>query len=248
MHLRPPSGRPAGGRRARTRSRRCSGPLRHPPVGPVVDHLVNYSGAGGRTRADTVPDSAALDAWPIPAPHHHGCVAGHGAGFVRPPGSVVCSSTQAALIWSWVRYLVFVRSVPPRVAPVRSAPVRSAPGSLASRRVAPQRLAPGRIGRINGIFAPLPRPRAPQRPRQRPRFTAGPCVPPSAPRRPHRSAPEPGGARRCTALRGFGWCWTGASGWIGERLRGALGRRPREGRLGKAGGKISNGISKALQA
>ena len=50
------------------------------------------------------------------------------------------------------------------------------------------------IGRINGIFVPPPRPRAAQRPAA--------------------ASPECPGARRCTALDGFGWCWTCASGWV----------------------------------
>src|SRR5262245_27074866 len=49
------------------------------------------------------------------------------------------------------------------------------------------------------------------------------------PGRASHSAPTPGGALRCTALRGFGWGWAGVSGWGGERLRGALGCGSREG-------------------
>ena len=40
----------------------------------------------------------------------------------------------------------------------------------------------------------------PQHPRRRPRFTPGSGMPPSAPRLPCQSAPEPSGARRCVAL------------------------------------------------
>ena len=39
-------------------------------------------------------------------------------------------------------------------------------------------------------FTPSPRPRAPQRPRRRPRLTQSYYVPPGAPRQPHRRAPE----------------------------------------------------------
>ena len=39
-------------------------------------------------------------------------------------------------------------------------------------------------------FTPSPRPRAPQRPRRRPRLTQSYDVPPGAPRQPHRRAPE----------------------------------------------------------
>jgi hypothetical protein len=82
---------------------------------------------------------------------------------------------------------------------------------------------------------------------------AHPLEPPSTLAAGHPVCPVPCGSpaaapRRRTALRGFGWCWTGAAGWGRECLRGALERRPREGRLGRLGGKISNGISKALQA
>jgi hypothetical protein len=75
---------------------------------------------------------------------------------------------------------------------------------------------------------------------------AHPLEPPSTLAAGHPVCPVPCGSpaaapRRRTALRGFGWCWTGAAGWGRECLRGALERRPREGRLGRLGGKISNG-------
>lgn len=54
-----------------------------------------------------------------------------------------------------------------------------------------------------------------------------------------RSAPGPGAAWRSAALPGAGHT---AQDGVGERPRGALGARPREGRLGQA---ISNGISNA---
>ena len=66
--------------------------------------------------------------------------------------------------------------------------------------------------------------------RQRPRLAHGACGAPCAPRQ------SAGGARSTAGSA----VWTGATGWARvESLRGALGRRPREGRLGKAGGKIS---------
>ncbi len=69
---------------------------------------------------------------------------------------------------------------------------------------------------------------------------------PRTAREPRRNAPAPGGARRCVAVAGAGQAPQDGGG---ERCRGALGRRPWKGRLGRlGGGKISNGISKALQA
>ena len=45
------------------------------------------------------------------------------------------------------------------------------------------------------------------------------------------------GHRKLNDLRGFGWGWTRAAGWDRVAPQGALlGRRPREGRRGKAGG------------
>jgi hypothetical protein len=60
------------------------------------------------------------------------------------------------------------------------------------------------------------RPSIPHRP---PHCAHGSSVPPRAPRLPRQSAPEPG---RSTALRGVGWCWTGAAGWGRVARRDAL--------------------------
>jgi hypothetical protein len=69
------------------------------------------------------------------------------------------------------------------------------------------------------------------RPRERPSWS-----PPSTAREPRRNAPAPGGARRCTVLRGFGWCWTGAAGWGRVVLQGCPGATASERATGKAGG------------
>ena len=44
------------------------------------------------------------------------------------------------------------------------------------------------------------------RPRERPPWSPPAPLSPATP-------PERPGARRCTALRGLGWCWTDAAGW-----------------------------------
>ena len=76
-----------------------------------------------------------------------------------------------------------------------------------------------RIGNSNGLLVPPRRRRPPQPP------------PPAAPlcARLFRAAqsaatasPERLGARRSTALRGVGWCWTGAAGWGRVARRDAL--------------------------
>ena len=77
----------------------------------------------------------------------------------------------------------------------------------------------------------------PRRPR-----TPGTFLLPSAVRQPRPSGPQPGGARRRATLAGAGQA---AQDGGGERRRGALGGRPREGRLGKAGGRDANGMANA---
>ena len=89
----------------------------------------------------------------------------------------------------------------------------------------------GRIGRRNGIFAPPPRPRAP------PAATPHPGLWRAA-QRAAAALQERHRARRSTALRGFGWCWTGASGWMRGAPQGcpgatASGRTTWEGWGGK---------------
>jgi hypothetical protein len=76
-----------------------------------------------------------------------------------------------------------------------------------------------RIGNSNGLLAPPRRRRPPQPP------------PPAAPlgarllgaaQSAAAASPERPGARRSTALRGVGWCWTGAAGWGRVARRDAL--------------------------
>ena len=83
----------------------------------------------------------------------------------------------------------------------------------------PQGKAVQRIGNSNSLLAPPRRRRPPQHP--------PPAAPPCA--RLFRAAqsaaaasPERPGARRSTALRGVGWCWTGAAGWGRVARRDAL--------------------------
>jgi hypothetical protein len=78
-------------------------------------------------------------------------------------------------------------------------------------------------------------PAAPNAPRRRPRLAHTSSPAPSTARLPRRSVPEPGGARRGATLAGAG---PASQDGGGSRLRGALGGRPREGRLGKAGGEL----------
>jgi hypothetical protein len=66
-------------------------------------------------------------------------------------------------------------------------------------------------------------------------------APPSVPRQPRRNAPQHGIAQQRAV-------WTGVAGWEGGScFRGALGRRPREGRFWKAGGKISTGFQRLFR-
>jgi hypothetical protein len=96
-----------------------------------------------------------------------------------------------------------------------------------------------RIGRINGLLRRHPGRALPSAPRRRPRLAHTSSRALSAERQPRRSAPEPDVERPSAA-------WTCSSGGerggpSGEPLR----RRPREGRLGNAGGVDSNGSSNA---
>src|SRR5438128_2574191 len=71
----------------------------------------------------------------------NGYLAGHGGGFLRPAGSLVCSSAHAPSTWSWLRNLAPLRLAPLRLAPLRVAPLRLAPTRVALLRLAPWRLA-----------------------------------------------------------------------------------------------------------
>src|SRR5262249_40627518 len=94
------------------------------------------------------------------------------------------------------------------------------------------------------------------RPRERPSWSPPAPAPPATPRRgysrapsaarePRRNAPAPDGARRCTVLRGFGWCWTGAAGWGRVVPQGCPGATASERATGKAGG--GDGISRLFR-
>jgi len=63
-----------------------------------------------------------------------------------------------------------------------------------------------------------------------------PSAPPAATPRAQRGAPAPAGAHGRKAESGLARPGQAAQDGGGSRLRGALGRRPRDGRLWKAGG------------
>jgi hypothetical protein len=92
-----------------------------------------------------------------------------------------------------------------------------------------------RIGNSNGLLAPPRRRRPPQPPPPAAHRAHGSSVPPSAPRLPRQSAPEPGGA-----LRGVAWAGAGQAPQDGGGERAGM-----PWSTGRSGKPIASGIANA---